>query len=207
MFDLSRSIDNLPRTNKPLRVSVRQLHWFKAAFHSHATFCGEAMGCEFVVDDIKLAGAFVRWLESIDRQKPKEKEQRRDFFQFAPSLVLRELVGDLPIKATCPPASVDPKSAAAFWPEGYVAATFCLTVYAATMDQEFHLDVHVSQMVDDLRSWWSFRENANEDSNYAAGFFQLLLGNEPNWWMPSNFSARTRSAGDEDSAAVLSPEV
>jgi len=188
-------------------VAVRQLHWFKAAFHSHAMFCGEAMGCEFVVDDIKLAGAFVRWLESIDRQRPKEKEQRRDFFQFAPSLVLRELVGDLPIKATCPPACVDPKSAAAFWPEGYVAATFCLTVYAATMDQEFHLDVHVSQMVDDLRSWWSFRENANEDSNYAAGFFQLLLGNEPNWWMPSNFSARIRSADDDDRAeTVISPD-
>lgn len=205
MFDLPRSIRNLPGTNKPLKVAVRQLRWFKAAFHSHATLCGEAMGCDFGVDDIKLAGAFARWLESIDRQKPTEKIERRDFFRFAPSLVLRELVADMPIKAACAPADVDPKSAAAFWPEGYVVTTFCLTVYAATVDQEFHIDVHVNEMVDDLRSWWSFRENAHEDSDYAAGFFQLLLGNEPNWWMPSNFSARPRSADDEDRNETVFP--
>ncbi len=196
---------NLPRTNKPLRVAVRQLHWFKAAFRAHAAFCGEALACDFAIDDVKLASAFVRWLDSIDRQKPKEKVERREFFQFAPSLVLRELVADMPIKAVCTPARVDAKSAAAFWPEGYVATTFCLTVYAATMDQEFHMDVHVSQMVDNLRSWWSFRENASQDTDYAAGFFQMLLGNEPNWWMPSNFSARTRSADDVDNVEAVTP--
>jgi len=202
MFDLSRSIHNLPGTNKPLRLAVRQLRWFKAAFRSHAEFCGKAMECDFRVDDIKLAGAFVRWLESIDRQKPREKGERQDFFGFAPSLVLRELVADMPISAECAPAGVDPRSAAGFWPEGYVATTFCLTVYAATMDQEFHIDVHVSEMVDDLRSWWSFRENASEDTGYAAGFFQMLLGNEPNWWMPTNFSARTRSVQAQDSIEI-----
>ncbi|OCJ08666.1 MULTISPECIES: hypothetical protein [unclassified Rhizobium] len=197
MFDLSRSVHNLPRTNKPLRIAVRQFRWFKEAFHAHAVFCGETMACAFSIDDVKLAGAFVRWLDSIDRQKPKESTERREFFEFVPSLVLRELVADMPVKATRPPANVDPISPEAFWPEGYVATTFCLTVYAATMGQEFHRDVHVSQIVDDLRSWWSFRENAREDSDYAAGFFQLLLGNEPNWWMPGSFGARTRSARDE----------
>ncbi|OWV72302.1 hypothetical protein ATY76_05570 [Rhizobium sp. R339] len=205
MFDLSRSVHNLPRTNKPLRVAVRQLHWFKAAFHAHAALCGGSIGCDFAIDDVKLAGAFVRWLDNVDRQKPKEKAERREFFQFVPSLVLRELVVDMPIKAAHVPARVDPKSAAAFWPEGYVATTFCLTVYAATMDQEFHMDVHVSQMVDDLRSWWSFRENATEDMDYAAGFFQMLLGQQPNWWMPSNFSARTRSVDDVDNTNAPPP--
>ncbi|NKK31069.1 hypothetical protein [Rhizobium leguminosarum] len=207
MFDLSRSIRNLPGTNKPLRVAVRQLRWFKEAFRSHADFCGKAMECDFCVDEIKLAGAFVRWLDSIDRQKPKDKVERHDFFRFAPSLVLRELVADMPIRAACAPAGVDPTSAAAFWPEGYVATTFCLTVYAATMDQEFHIDVHVSEMVDHLRSWWSFRENASNDTEYAAGFFQMLLGNEPNWWMPTNFSARTRNVPTQDSTEInCSPE-
>ncbi|MDK4737070.1 hypothetical protein [Rhizobium sp. CNPSo 3490] len=181
------------------------MHWFKAAFHAHAAFCGEAMACDFAVDDVKLAGAFVRWLDHVDRQKPKENAERREFFQFAPSLVLREFVSDMPIKAMRSPANVDPKSPESFWPEGYVATTFCLTVYAATMGQEFHIDVHVSEMVDDLRSWWSFRENTHEDSDYAAGFFQLLLGNEPNWWMPSNFSARTRSVDDVDNVSPTLP--
>lgn len=177
---------------------MRQLHWFKGAFHAHAALCGEAMACDFTIDDVKLAGAFVRWLDNIERQKPREKTERREFFHFAPSLVLRELVADMPIKAICTPARADPKSAEAFWPEGYVATTFCLAVHAATMDQEFHVDVHVSQIVEDLRSWWSFRENVSEDIDYAAGFFQMLLGNQPNWWMPSNFSARDRSTDDVD---------
>lgn len=193
MFDLSKSVQNLPQTNKPLRVAARQLHWFKAAFHANVRFCSEAMGCQFVIDDAKLAGAFVRWLDNIDRQKPKGKADRLDFFQFAPSLVLRELVVDMPITAKGSPTRVEAKSPALFWPEGYVANTFCLTVYAATIKQEFNTEIEVSQMVDDLRSWWSFRENANEYSDYAAGFFQLLLGNEPNWWMPSSFSARNRA--------------
>lgn len=205
MFDLSRCVHNLPGTNKPLRVAVRQLHWFKAALHKHVALCSEAIGCEFAIDDVKVASAFVRWLDSVDRQKPKEKAERREFFQFAPSLVLRELVADMPIKAVRAPARVDPNSPAAFWPEGYVATTFCLTVYAATMDQEFHIDVPINEMVDDLRSWWSFRENANEDMDYAAGFFQMLLGSQPNWWMPSNFSARTRSKDDGDNPEVILP--
>lgn len=197
MFDLAASIRNLPRSNKPLRVAVRQLHWLKAAFHAHAGFCGGTIGCKFIVDDLKLAEAFVRWLTSVERQKPKKKVERRDFFEFAPSLVLREFVRDMPVKAACPPADVDPKSPAAFWPEGYMATTFCLTVYAATMDQEYDIEVSVNQMVDDLRSWWSFRENANEDTNYAAAFFQMLLGNEPNWCLPGDFSARTRRVDEE----------
>lgn len=196
MFDLPKSVQNLPRTNIPLRLAARQLHWFKAAFHANAEFCGEAMGCRFAIDDVKLAEAFVRWLDAVDRQKPQERTERRDFFQFAPSLVLREFVADMPIMANSAPTHADPKSPESFWPEGYVATTFCLTVYAAATKQEFHTDVEVSQMVDDLRSWWSFRENTNEYPDYAAGFFQLLLGVEPNWWMPSSFSARKRSSGN-----------
>ncbi len=179
MFDLSRSVHNLPRTNKPLRVAVRQLHWFKAAFHKHVALCGEAIACELAIDDVKLASAFVRWLDSVDRQKPKEKAERREFFQFAPSLVLRELVADMPIKVVCAPARIEPNSPAAFWPEGYVATTFCLTVYAATMEHEFHIDVPINQMVDDLRSWWSFRENANQDMDYAAAFSRCCSAANP----------------------------
>lgn len=106
------------------------------------------------------------------------------------SIMLRELIAEMPLKTTKPPQQLVRGSAAEFWPEGYVATTFCLTVYAATMDQEFHTEVEIDRVIDDLRSWWSFRENANEDTSYAAGFFQRVLGNEPNWSMPANFNAR-----------------
>ncbi|APG86623.1 hypothetical protein SAMCCGM7_pA0284 (plasmid) [Sinorhizobium americanum CCGM7] len=190
MFDLRQLIAHLPPTNKPLRIAARQLHWFRTAFEAHAQLCGELMGCRFQIDDLKLARAFVRWLKNIEQQRPVNKTERREFFEFAPSLMLRELIAEMPLKATKPPQQLVQGSAAEFWPEGYVATTFCLTVYAATMEQEFHTEVEIDKVIDDLRSWWSFRENANEDTSYAAGFFQRVLGNEPNWSMPANFNAR-----------------
>lgn len=190
MFDLYQLISHLPPTNKPLRIAARQLHWFRTAFEAHAALCGELMGHRFQIDELKLARAFVHWLKNIEQQRPAKKAERREFFEFAPSLMLRELIAEMPLRTTKPPQQVVQGSAPEFWPEGYVATTFCLTVYAATMDQEFHAKVEIDQMIDDLRSWWSFRENASEDTSYAAGFFQKVLGNEPNWSMPGNFSAR-----------------
>ncbi|PST24940.1 hypothetical protein C7U60_07780 [Mesorhizobium plurifarium] len=195
MFDLRQLISNLPPTNKPLRIAARQLHWFRTAFEAHAQLCGELMGCRFQLDELKLARAFVRWLKNIEQQRPAQKTERREFFDFAPSLMLSELIAEMPLIATAPRQQVGPGPAAEFWPEGYVATTFCLTVYAATIDQEFHAEIKIDQVIDDLRSWWSFRENANEDTSYAAGFFQKVLGNEPNWAMPANFAARRHNPG------------
>ncbi|AFL50486.1 hypothetical protein USDA257_c18990 [Sinorhizobium fredii USDA 257] len=151
------------------------------------------MGCRFQIDELKLARAFVRCLKNIEQQRPAKKTERREFFEFAPSLMLSELIAEMPLVATTPRQQAAHGSAAEFWPEGYVATTFCLTVYAATIDQEFHAEIEIDQVIDDLRSWWSFRENANEDTSYAAGFLQKVLGNKPNWAMPANFAARRRS--------------
>lgn len=191
MFDLGQFIAHLPPTNKPLRIAARQLHWFRSAFRSHATKCGEIIGCRFEIDDLKLAQAFVRWLETIERQRPQQKADRREFFEFAPSLMLHELVADMPVRLTLPPQPVNSGSPSEFWPEGYVATTFCVTVFAATMHQEFGSKVEVDSVIDDLRFWWSFRENATEDSKYASAFFQKLFGKEPNWVFPTSFGART----------------
>lgn len=192
MFDLAELAGALPPSNKPLRAAVRQLHWFRAAFEAHMRICGDKMGCTFAVDEMKLARIFVRWLKALDAQRPKNRSERRDFFEFVPSLVLRELIADMPVKADGPATRAGAGSAAEFWPEAYACLMFCLSVHAAAMDQEFHARVEVDRMVDDLRSWWSFRENAGEDKAFAAGFFQKLMGHEPNWYMPGNFEARIR---------------
>jgi hypothetical protein len=107
--------------------------------------------------------------------------------------VLRELMADIPVKAEGPALHAEPGSAAQFWPEGYACLMFCLSIHSAAMDQEFHAGVEVGKMVDDLRSWWSLRENAGHDISFAAGFFQKLTGHEPNWYMPDNFQARVRT--------------
>lgn len=192
MFDLHDLARALPASNKPLRIAVRQLHWFRAAFEGTAEVCGAKMGCRFAVDDRKLADVFVRWLKAVEAQRPGERAERQEFFDFVPSLVLRELVTDMPLKLTDGAVSSAAGPAAQFWPEAYACLMFCLTVHAAAMDEEFHIHVEVGRMVDDLRSWWSLRENTGVDAAFAAGFFQRLVGHEPNWSMPGNFGARRK---------------
>ena len=180
----------LPVTNEPLRIAVRRLRWFKQAFQNHADQTGRDLGCVFAVDDGKLAAAFVRWLTEIERQKPADKAQRQAFFEFAAALMLRELTADMPLTLSATPTRAAPESAAAFWPEGYCCTTFCLSVHSAAMAQEFHAATEIDPAIDDLRHWWSFRENALKDAGFSAGFLQLLLGQQPNWVMPDVFRAR-----------------
>lgn len=181
----------LPPTNQPLRLAVRRFRWFKLAFHAHVEACARHLGCTFAIDDEKLAEVFIRWLEAIDRQKPRDKAKRRAFFEFSACLMLRELISDLPIRRTSQAVGGTTSTAVgAFWPEGYACTMFCLSIHSAAMKQEFDFDVDVSPSVDDLRSWWSFKENSAENRSFPAGFLQKLLGHEPNWSMPDIFRAQ-----------------
>ena len=190
MSDHALHPEAIPPTNEPMRIAVRRLRWFKQAFQRHAEALGRDLGCSFEVDEGKLAANFVRWLESIERQKPSDKTQRRAFFEFAAALMLRELTADLPVRVKAPPTRAAPDSAAAFWPEGYLCTMFCLSVHAAAMAQEFDAGTAIDPAIDDLRHWWSFRENAPRDAGFSAGFLQKLLGQEPNWVLPDVFRAR-----------------
>lgn len=177
----------LPPTNEPLRISVRRLRWFKQAFLAYAEKTGAEIGCRFAVDEGKLAAAFLRWLEAIEAQKPADKSQRRAFFEFAAALMLRELTADMPLKASAKPAG---DTAAAFWPEGWCCTMFCLSVHAAAMAQEFHEATDLDPAFEDLRHWWSFRENTRADPAFSSGFLQMVLGHQPNWQMPDVFRTR-----------------
>jgi hypothetical protein len=190
MSDANFKPGALPETNEPLRIAVRRMRWFKSAFLRFVSATGQDLGCTFEVDEVKLAAAFMRWLKSIELQKPANKDERRAFFEFAAALMLRELTVDLPIVATGPARLADANSAAAFWPEGYCCTTFCLSVHSAAMAQEFQAVTELDPAIDDLRHWWSFRENALKDAGFSSGFLQLLLGQQPNWMMPDVFRAR-----------------
>lgn len=188
----------LPATNEPLRIAVRRLRWFRAAFNRYVVAIGQQLGCSFDIDETKIAAIFVRWLDAIDRQRPSNKAERAAFFQFAASLMFRELVADMPIRAKAAPKLAQPDSPGAFWPEGYACTMFCLSVHASAMEQEFHARTLVSADIDNLRTWWSFRENAAEDATFAAGFLQKMLGHDPNWGMPSSFGSRIGDWLDPD---------
>lgn len=180
----------LPPTNEPLRIAVRRLRWFRTAFARFVQAMGEEIGCRYDLDEARLAEIFVRWLRAVEVQKPKARTDRHDYFAFAAGLMLRELVAAMPVRADGAPSKADPNSAAAFWPEGYVCTLFCLTVHSAAMRQEFHEGTEIADAIDDLRQWWSFRENVGQDPSVSAGFLQLVLGHQPNWMMPDVFRAR-----------------
>ena len=180
----------LPATNEPLRIAVRRMRWFKQAFQRFVEVTARDLGCTIEIDDVKLAAAFMRWLNSVEIQRPADKSERKAFFEFASALVLRELTADMPLKAAGPATRAAADSAAAFWPEGYCCTLFCLSVHAAAIEQEFNDQTVLDPAIDDLRHWWSFRENTAQDASFSSGFLQMLLGHQPNWVMPDVFRAR-----------------
>jgi hypothetical protein len=166
------------------------MRWFSTAFRRHVEAYGREIGCSFEIDEAKLGGIFVKWLRSVERQKPADKTARKAFFEFVAGLMLRELTGDMPIRALGAPTQVAADSAAAFWPEGYACTMFCLSIHSAAMEQEYHESTELAPVIDDLRNWWSFKENAARDAAFSAGFLQMVLGQQPNWSMPDVFRAR-----------------
>lgn len=190
MSDLPPLAGILPPTNEPLRIAVRRMRWIRSAFEAYVTATGQRIGCIYKIDEAKLASVFVRWLRAVERQKPNNPKDRQDYFEFAAGLMLRELTADMPLSVTSPPSKAGVNSAAAFWPEGYACTMFCLTVHSAAMQQEFSDKPEVSPAIDDLRHWWSFKENARMDASFSVGFLQTLLGHQPNWMMPDVFRAR-----------------
>lgn len=192
MSELPPLSGSLPPSNEPLRIAVRRMRWFRTAFDAYVSALGVRIGCTYKVDEAKLAGIFVRWLRVVERQKPSNAKDRHDYFEFAAGLMLRELIADMPLSVITPPTRTEANSAATFWAEGYACTLFCLTVHSAAMQQEFEDKPGVSPAIDDLRHWWSFKENARLDASFSVGFLQILLGHQPNWMMPDVFRARLR---------------
>jgi len=188
MFAATVKMPNSPDT--PVRKSVRRLRWFKEAMHRQIDVMHAQYGIQYDVDDDEICLLFLRWLKSFEAQKPREDFNRNDYVNFTGGLMLRELVKSKPVTVKSLPAGADQSNPVYFWPEGYVYVALCLNIRAAVFEQEFDVEKHVSPMMDDLQTWWSFKENMNEDPNLATGFFDLFAGVEPSWTMPSIFSAR-----------------
>lgn len=179
-----------PPLVEPLHVAVRRLRWFRAAFRASLDSVAEEIGGSFELDEIRLTAAFVRWLRRAEAQKPHVPAERRSFFDFATGLMLRELLTDIPIRATAPLRKAAPDSPAAFWPEGYAVTMFCLALHDDVVSEEFETQSRRDATFGDLRTWWSFRENVQDDPVRAISFMDLFLGNAPDWTMPDSFARR-----------------
>lgn len=188
-----------------LRHRLRRLRWFRMTFRSHARLVSATYGINFEISDAKLTRAFLDWIEAIDTRKGFAKVDRADFVIYAAGLVLRELIRQAPAKAlerepgseiggesgpSLPPTDAAMADIVAFWPEGFLYTNFCVSAIAAVYEQEFNEAPAIDTCADDLRTWWSYRENASEMPAYAVAFLDRFLGAEPNWLMPDDPMSR-----------------
>jgi hypothetical protein len=178
-----------------LRHRLRQLRWFRASFRTNARLVTETYGVPFEIDEKKLTRAFLNWVETVNAQKDYAGIDRKDFIVFAAGLVLCELMREQPAKAlpqrhervqedTTMHEIVD------FWPEGFLYTNFCIGAVAAIFQQEFGEVRAIDKCADDLRTWWSYKENTAEMPSYAIAFLDKFLGEEANWLVPGIASAR-----------------
>ncbi len=176
---------------------LRRLRWFRATFRTNARAISAAYGVRFEIDDAKLTKAFLDWIEAVETERRFAAVDRADFIVFAAGLVLRELIRQGPAKAAGDVQLAEPTGdrmaeIVRFWPEGFLYTNYCVSAIAAIHEQEFGAAPAVDACADDLRTWWSYRENATEMPSYAIAFLDRFLGGEPNWILPD--SARSRQA-------------
>lgn len=67
----------------------------------------------------------------------------------------------------------------------------------------------LDRCADDLRTWWSYRENTREMPAFAIAFLDRFLGTAPNWVAPDLVEGRlaTRAALDAGRRVVEAPSI
>ncbi|TIW25966.1 MAG: hypothetical protein E5V81_06700 [Mesorhizobium sp.] len=180
-----------------LRHRLRQLRWFRATFRSSAKVVSETFGVRFEIDEAKLTRAFLDWIEVMEAQKQFAAVDRADFIVFAAGLVLRELIRQAPAREVSglkemieTEANAGTAEIVRFWPEGFLYTNYCVSAILAVHEQEFGTAPSIDKCADDLRTWWSYRENATEMPAYAVAFLDRFLGAEPNWITPDRAQSR-----------------
>jgi len=151
----------------------------------------------FEIDEAKLTRAFLDWVEIMEAQKRFAAIDRADFIVFAAGLVLRELIKQAPAREISGLAELIETDQNAgtleiirFWPEGFLYTNYCVSVISAIYEQEFGKAPSIDKCADDLRTWWSYRENVTEMPAYAVAFLDRFLGAEPNWITPDRAQSR-----------------
>ena len=190
---------------------LRRLRGFRATFRDSARAVSATYGLRFDIDDTRLARVFLDWAEIMDAQKSFAAVDRADFIVYAAGLVLRELIRQNPARAiladnaaNLPAAGGEAQEIVRFWPEGFLYTNYCVAAIAAVHEQEFGTVPAIDKCADDLRTWWSFRENAAEMPAYAVAYLDRFLGAEPNWIAPDDPASR-RAVQQALGAAAYAP--
>ncbi len=169
------------------------MRWFKQSFTQQVELISEASGVEYKISPDRLARVFVAWSRGFEARKPSQPQARQAFVGFASGLMLRQLINLKPLEVVAVPVGSDASNPAYYWPEGYVYVAYCLNVRSGVLAQEFDADVELTPDLGDIRTWWSFKENVEEDPSQAIAFLDLFSGEEPDWAQPSLFYERPKA--------------
>ena len=191
---------------------LRRLHFFNDHFRNNMEALAARLGLAISIDGVRLTETFLAWGEDFTRQRNAAAIDRRDYMIFTAGTLLKHLLEVKPMAVetaaaqeapVAPPAEV--RAIIAFWPEGFLYTSYCVSVLQAVMSQETKQALPLSEIAQDLRNWWSFRENVREDLWSAVGFFDLFVGNEPNWLTPSIAADRPamRKHFEKPTAAIV----
>ena len=174
--------------NAPVRKRAQRLRWFIDVFEKQMAETARETGNSFDLDRALLAKVFSEWLDAFNAQKPHTPEDQRAYVGFAAGLMLRALLRHKPAKGHVQD-DVDTSNPAYFWPEGYLYVVFCLNVRGMVIEIDFDGEQSLSAELDDLRTWWSFKENVGEDPSLAIAFLDLFAGDKPKWSAPDIFQS------------------
>jgi hypothetical protein len=184
-----------------IRHKVRHLSWFRGTFEQCAGIVGERRGIAYDVDKERLAEAFLDWAEVFSAQKTLSSLAPSDFAIFSAGQLLKHLIRNEVAQARPRPGegsadlTGDKFAAIAdFWPEGFLYVNYCLGILEIVISQDFKEELELKPLAEDLRAWWSFRENTREDPSLAVPFLDVFLGKEPNWRQPDWAGARSAIA-------------
>lgn len=187
----------LAQARQPLRKSIRRLRWFKTSFRDQVHRTSGETGVHFDINEQRLTTTFLTWLKAFEAQKPQADADRHAYVGFAAGLMLRELIAHKPLAARENPPGADPTNPAYFWPEGYVYVAYCLTIRSAVLEQDFNENQREAPELGQIRTWWSFKENALADPSMGIAFLDLFAGETPDWSMPNLFRG-----GDQRTTAL-----
>lgn len=173
-----------------LSHEARRFRTILWSFEKNIELLFKGTGLAAEVDHAALAEAFSRWRQAFDQSKHLADLDRKDFTIFAAGMMLKELLAARPITAIVPdelglpalPATIDHRLKR--WPEGYAYTSFCLSVAAAVLHEMGAEEPAESGVADDPKFWDSFRENVAENPANAIAFFDMVVGQPPNWTAP-----------------------
>ncbi len=172
---------------QPIRKSAQRLRWFFRSFEEHVTRIETETRMSYAVDKKVLAAVFARWLKLFNAQKPKTDADKPAYVGFAAGLMLHTLIDKQPARVLTRPAEIDRSEPAHYWPEGYLYVTYCLYVRSLVIEIDYQGEQGPDDVLADIRAWWSFKENTQEDPSLAIGFLDLFAGEEADWTRPSFF--------------------